>query len=266
MRFFSIERDGHQVRHDDFKAENIRMERTYFPSPWWSLDERFGGVIMGGVTVIAARPSMGKSSMAEQITTLNASGEYTVSFCGIEMGKDGHASRMRKRLSMSSIGNVNHFMDCMKINWLEVEGNRVDHIIKLDQCAGSNILVIDYIQRVKVQDSRIPRAEQIALIMDELSGYANTTGKGVVVVSQMNRGIEDVGHNRMNPLMSDLKGSGGIEEAADIIYIPIRETILKGLASRPVENVKVYCVKNRHGQTGSVDLTWVGPSASFQEA
>lgn len=255
-------------------AEELCIEREFIETPWNGFNRQFRGLVRGGVTVVAARPSMGKSAMAEQIA-IDVAGRQgmSVGFCGYEMGPAGHCIRIAKRISheIGSLELAKLRMDECDITWLEpanatVEALKACLLGPCEERSLPDLIVVDYIQEVTTDKKIADRRGQLASVMSRLQSMVKKCHyPALLIVSQMNRGIENQNNKRSNPLMSDLEGSGAIEQKADLIVMPVRKSILEGTASPPIEDVTVYVPKNRHGPTGQVRMTWTGETTSFSD-
>lgn len=230
----------------------------------------------GRVVVLAARPSMGKSALAINIAS-HIGKEKSVLFFSLEMPKD----EIVERVLSSSIG----------IDYGLIQGDGLpdedwgrisqgDHALKhsslyIDDQAGStlnqlmakarkhkhkhglDLIVIDYVQLMQGVGSN--RTEEIGSISRGLKEMAKDLECPVLLLSQLNRGVESRPNKR--PMMSDLRQSGDIEQDADCILFLYRHEVYHE-GSRP--NVAELIVsKNRQGKTGTYGLTWQGQYQRF---
>ncbi|MBT65489.1 MAG: replicative DNA helicase [Puniceicoccaceae bacterium] len=123
------------------------------------------------------------------------------------------------------------------------------------------LVVVDYLQLIKGTDSRMQREQQIADISRGMKGMAKELNVPVVVLSQLNRESEK--ENRA-PRLSDLRESGSIEQDADVVMLLHRpkksdddETVEGGGLYNEHEHIKLIVAKQRNGPVGEIDLTFV---------
>ena len=122
---------------------------------------------------------------------------------------------------------------------------------------GLRLLVVDYIQLIEPTDRKVIREQQIAEFSRSLKQLAKSAGITVLCLAQLNREIEK--RTDKKPRLADLRESGSIEQDADSVL----------LIHQPDESERlreVIVAKNRHGQTGSVQLDWMGSRMEFLEA
>jgi len=123
------------------------------------------------------------------------------------------------------------------------------------------ILYIDYIQRIKA-NKKLPKHEQVGEVAMALKELARELDIPVVALAQVNRDVEKRGDKRPN--MSDLKDSGSIEQEADNIMSLYRDEVYsedspdKGIA-------EVNVLKNRHGPTGMIRVSWIAQFMIFED-
>lgn len=246
-----------------------------------SLDQMLGGGFKPGKQVIiAARPSVGKSSLAEQLCINLARSGHPATMFSMEMGKDELADR-----AAANIGRI--ALDRLLTGQLEQdEWSRLTEAIEVmrnlplhfdDQPAltlfdisakarmlkrqhGIKLIVIDYLQLCaagKAADSRHHQIEEMSRGLKTLARELDIT---IVTLSQLNREVEKRTSGR--PILSDLKESGAIEEDADVVILLSRySTSPEGL------NVIACDVpKNRQGRVGELALSFEGQYQLWQES
>ena len=226
------------------------------------LDRLIDGVKNSDLIIIAARPSMGKSSLACQIAEHVAHQEHVIVF-SLEMPKRQVASRMLK-FHESRIGKsqaVAH-LHGLKMHVDDTPGVTLGHIRskcrQIKRQFGLGMIVVDYIQLMRGEGDN--RNQEIGSISRGLKGIAKEFDMPVIALSQLNRKVDDRGDKR--PVMSDLRESGEIEQDADVILFIYREEMYnavtehKGLA-------EVICRKNRNGATGDIATTFSGETTRF---
>lgn len=241
-----------------------------------------GGLRDGQLVVVAARPSVGKSSFAQQIAMSHARDGIASGFFGMEM-----SSRELTNRTVANLGRV--ALSSLKTGKLTndewervtdgVEALRGLPLFLYDQPAmtlaevaskarrlvrrsGIKTLVVDYLQLMKgtgrSEQQRRVELEEITRGMKQL---AKQLGISVVLLSQLNREVEKRTNPR--PVMSDLKECGAIEEDADVILA--LWTHRKGDEGQA--DIKGCVVlKNRDGQTGELALHFDGQYQRWTES
>jgi len=250
------------------------------------LDGMTYGFHPGQMIVLAARPSVGKTSLAMNFAEhamipdggRKASGVLVFS---LEMTAAQLAMRLicsRARVDMKRIRDrVISKQDSADIATTVKELKQAP--LWIDDASSSSILdlrakarrlhtksplglvVVDYLQLIRGTDNRVQREQQIADISRGMKGMAKELNIPVVVLSQLNRESEK--ENR-DPRLSDLRESGSIEQDADVVLLLHRakkrdddEAIGEGALPGDNEHIKLIIAKQRNGPVGEVDLTFV---------
>ncbi|KFL37587.1 replicative DNA helicase [Arenimonas donghaensis] len=245
------------------------------------LDELTAGLQPSDLIILAARPAMGKTTLALNIAEYGAiKSKKAVAVYSMEMS----ASQLAFRL-ISSIGRINATR--LRTGQLEDEDwSRVNMAIKMlsevkvfidDTPALSpdvlrskarrikrehdlGLIVVDYLQLMQVPGTGENRTNEISEISRSLKALAKELNVPVVALSQLNRGLESRTDKR--PVMADLRESGAIEQDADIIMFIYRDEYYhkdsadKGLA-------EVIIAKQRSGPTGTLKLKFFGEYTRF---
>jgi replicative DNA helicase len=243
------------------------------------LDERLGGLFAGELFVLAARPGVGKTSLACQIAHHVAS-RGPVYFCSLEMS----AAELATRIACG-IGRVsNHAVrtgrvsddDCRELArafnefgatqlWIHdrasLSAPDIRRAARRLAKSGLRLVVVDYLQRVCPTDWRLPRHEQVAETSDALKGLARELNVPVLCLAQLNRETEKTPGG---PKLCHLKDSGSIEQDADVVAFLIRET--EGSAEQENTAAELRIEKNRNGRTGLFNLTWHPERTLFSDA
>lgn len=255
------------------------------------LDKMTNGLKPGNMVVIAARPSMGKTSLAMNIAEHVAVDQgIAVGVFSLEMTSEELAQRMlcsRSRVNIRDlqrngflaerdfpkltgasvkIGNAPLYIDDssgLTILQLRAKARRMHqrHAVKL--------LVIDYLQLLKSDNRRAEnRQQEVADISNGIKALAKELGVPVIVLAQFNRELEkDKGRK---PRLSDLRESGSIEQDADLVCL-LYKTNRGEDEDDPVENsdtvaVSLLVAKQRNGPTGDVYFTFRRSFTRFESA
>ena len=236
------------------------------------IDKILGGFQRSDLIFIAARPGMGKSSLALGIADNVSLADGAVVIFSLEMSKDQFAQR---HLSMRT-GIDSHRIRMKKIHddeWpivLEVANEISQQNIHIDDTAGLSVdalrrearrlaanggidlIVIDYLQLMSGEGGKGGNREQeIAYISRNLKAMARELDVAVVVLSQLSRAVESRADKR--PLLSDLRESGSQEQDADVVMFIYREDYYDEDSDQ--QNIaEVIVRKHRHGDTGTARL------------
>jgi replicative DNA helicase len=250
------------------------------------------GLHEGEMVVIAARPSMGKTSLAMNIAEhVSLELKVPVGVFSLEMTADQLVLRMLCSRSRVNLRNVRDgFLaerDFPKLTGaagkmaaapLFIDDSSALSILQLRAKArrmwqqyGIKLFVIDYLQLLHSTSRRAEnRQQEIAEISGGLKALAKELSVPVIVLSQLNRELEKRGPGE-RPRLSDLRESGAIEQDADLVGLLYRETKNKdGEEEMEMEQeavpVKLYIAKQRNGPTGDVDLTFLKSYTRFESA
>lgn len=248
------------------------------------LDRLTFGLHPSEMVVIAARPSVGKTSLAMNIAEFAAMPKNPdvtppvgVMVFSLEMPTDQLAMRLlcgRARVNLNSLRDgITNASD--QANLVQVSNELKEAPIYIDDSMSLNILemrakarrlkarvdnlgliMIDYLQLVSGTDGRIQREQQIAEISRGVKAMARELGVPVIVLSQLNRESEK---DKRDPRMSDLRESGSIEQDADVVMLLHRPKVDEkedNFRSDDVERIKLILAKQRNGPTGVVDLAF----------
>lgn len=281
-------------------AELERFEKGVlpgFPTGVAKLDEKIGGWQPGIVSIVAARPAMGKSSLGlatADACTFAGHGAHLFSLEDTEaayadrtMSRTSgvHAEKMRNadlnRGDVAALGDAYRVLARRK-GWL-VDGRSgvsADEIVRSvrrrKRDNGTKVVIVDYIQLVK-RPARMSPHEALSEIVTTFADAAKQDGLAYVVMSQLNRELEKREDKR--PQLSDLRESGSLEERSkcvigvyrgsvygkakpEIDYDPKREGAPDDDAY--LKQVQLLVLKNSNGRTGKVTASWHGPTTRVE--
>ena len=255
---------------------------TGMPTGYTEFDEMTAGLQPTDLLILAARPSMGKTTLALNMAEYAAmKTKKAVAVFSMEMS----ASQLALRL-ISSTGRVNATR--LRTGQLEDEDwSRVTSAIRLlreakifidDTPALSpealrakarrlkrehdlGLIVIDYLQLMQVPGNSENRATEISEISRNLKALAKELNVPVIALSQLNRSLETRTDKR--PVMADLRESGAIEQDADVIVFIYRDEYYNKDASPDKGLAEVIIGKQRNGPTGSLKLKFFGEYTRF---
>ena len=250
------------------------------------LDGMTYGFHPGEMIVLAARPSVGKTSLAMNFAEYAVAPDGGREPCGalvfsMEMTAAQLAMRLicsRARVDVKRIRDrvlsrdestqINNTVNELKQAplWIDDASNSgiLDIRAKARRLHTKNplgLILVDYLQLIKGTDNRVQREQQIADISRGMKSMAKELNVPVVVLSQLNRDSE---RENRDPRLSDLRESGSIEQDADVVLLLNRpkqsgdeEAVNDGGMPGEVERIKLIVAKQRNGPVGDVDLTFM---------
>ena len=255
---------------------------TGLPTGYTEFDELTAGLQKTDLIILAARPAMGKTTLALNMAEFAAfKSKLPVAVFSMEMS----ASQLALRL-ISSVGRVN--AQRLRTGQLEDEDwSRVTSAIRqlkevkifiddepglspvklaakarrLKREHGLGLIVIDYLQLMSVPGNNENRATEISEISRSLKGLAKELQVPVIALSQLNRSLETRADKR--PVMADLRESGAIEQDADMIVFIYRDDYYNKENSPDKGLAEVIIGKQRSGPTGSIKLKFFGEYTRF---
>jgi replicative DNA helicase len=246
-------------------------------------DDMTSGMQRSDLVIVAGRPSMGKTSFAMNIAEHVAltNGEPVAVF-SMEMPAEQIATRM-----ISSLGRVElqklrsgrlEESDWPRINSAVALLSQQSKLFiddtpgltpselrararRLKREHGLSMILVDYIQLMQLASSSENRATEISEISRSLKGLAKELNVPVIVLSQLNRSLEQRTDKR--PVMSDLRESGAIEQDADVIVFIYRDEVYDE-DSPQKGTAEILIRKQRNGPTGTVRVTFLGQYTRFE--
>lgn len=249
------------------------------PTGFSQLDQYIGGLSKSDLILLAARPGMGKTAIALNmaVNAAKRSGKTVVIF-QLEMSRQQLATRMlssealidSKKLRMGTLEDADwermagatQSLQSMSILIDENSGITVPEMMAKCRRLGDRLglIVIDYLQLMHTPKQMDNRVQEVAEISRSLKIMAKELNVPVLCCSQLSRGPE--GRQNKRPMLSDLRESGSIEQDADIVLFIYRDDYYNN-ESENRNTAELIVAKNRHGETGTVDLQWMGQFTSF---
>ncbi len=264
------------------RAEDGRVI-TGIETGFFEMDEMLSGLQRGEMIIVAARPSMGKTAFALNIAEhIAATNRQPVAIFSLEMGKQ----QLAQRLLCSRSGVDSHKLRRNALTGEDFQeiartiGELAEAPMYIDDTPGLTLLglrakarrlasqhdlkaiVIDYLQLMSAPGSE-SRQQEVSVISRGVKALARELNVAVVCLSQLNRSAEQREGHR--PRMSDLRESGSIEQDADVVMMLHREDYYHRSSPdyTPTNTAEVIVAKQRNGPTGTVELTFHGPTTSF---
>lgn len=266
------------------KIEEIQRKGggiTGLPSGYADLDKLTSGFQPADMIVIAGRPSMGKTTIAMNIAdhVAQTSGKHVLVF-SLEMPKD---QLMRRLLASNGLVSMNHLnnADLSDEDWGRLSmatGKLMESKMLIDDAGGLTpaemrsrakkahkenelgLIVIDYLGKLRVPSLANNRNLEISEISQSVKELAKELNIPVIVLSQLNRGLEQRADKR--PVNSDLRDSGSIEQDADLIMFVYRDEVYRD-DSPDKGTAEIIIGKQRNGPLGKVRLTFQGEYSRF---
>lgn len=294
-KIFEITGKGHKHKFVDIKAalteawetidrlHHMKDELRGVPTGFKSLDALLAGLQKSDLIILAARPSMGKTTFALDIAR-HAAVDHKIPVCifSLEMSSAQLAQRMLSSESRVDAWKLRTSKNLNDNDFRFIQdgiGRLSDAPIYIDDQPGSNILkmrsfarklkmekglgliVVDYLQLMSPVQSRGSDniVQQVTEISRSLKHLARELDVPVLALSQLSREVEKRGGR---PRLSDLRDSGSIEQDADVVMFIHREDRYKEHAER--DNIaEILIEKHRNGPTGSTKLKFDGQHTTF---
>ena len=256
---------------------------TGVPTGFVDIDEMTRGLQAGDLIIVAARPSMGKTSLVLNIAQYVASlGDEVVGFFSLEMSKESLFLRLLTseaqidghRLMSGAIGGndyhrISHALE--KLNSMKLFIDDTANIGVLEMRAksrrlqaehGLNLLVVDYIQLMSGRGRFENRTLELASISRSMKGLAKELNVPIIVLSQLSRAPESRSDHR--PQLSDLRESGALEQDADVVVLIYRDDVYNRDPNSPeAGTAELILAKQRNGPTGVVKLAFLREQTRF---
>ena len=248
------------------------------------LDRKINGLNKSDLILIAARPGMGKTSLALNIT-LNAAKKSgkTIAFFSLEMSREQLGMRLMSnesfvdnqklatgQLSEEEWSKLGLASSALSQTDIRVDDNPTITVAEINaKCRRLDnlaLVVVDYLQLMTSSGERSSSNENRQQIVSDISRALKIMAKElnvpVICLSQLSRANESRQDKR--PMLSDLRESGAIEQDADIVLFLYRDDYYH--EDSPEKNVAECIVaKNRHGETGTVRLQWLPQFTTFSD-
>lgn len=235
------------------------------------IDERIGGMNKSDLIILAARPSMGKTTLAMNIAqhTLDLDEGCTLVF-SMEMSAEQLMTRMlssrgkiflnrltKGEMEQADFGKLAAATTWVKDNPVVIDDRpsltpqqvRARALREKRKHGKINLIVVDYLQLMTTNKSE-NRTNEVSEISRSLKAIAKEMDCPVIALSQLNRSLENRGANDRRPRMSDLRDSGAIEQDADIIWFLYRDEVYNPNTER-MGIAELITAKFRNGEIGT---------------
>jgi replicative DNA helicase len=259
---------------------------TGVPTGFTDLDEMTSGLQPADLIIIAARPSMGKTSLALNIAQhVGTKTNLTVGMFSLEMSKEQLFLRMltaearidahRLRggfLGERDWGRLSQAIGTLSEAKLFIDDSPGAGVLEMRaKCRrlasqnGLDLVIVDYIQLMQGRGRFENRTLELASISRSMKGLAKELNVPVVVLSQLSRAPESRTNHR--PQLSDLRESGALEQDADLVLFIYREDQYGDKNEAPTDAqgvAEVIIGKQRNGPTGTVKLAFIREFTRFE--
>lgn len=233
------------------------------------------------LTILAARPSMGKTAFAGTLAYHAAVAGAKVLFFSLEQKPIDLAERLlaaRSRVSAHALrtgtatdADIRKLEECQRhLQGIQLEVDQepersISDFITIarrkNRKEGFQLFVIDYLQLLNPFDKKELREQQVARISRALKVVARELNVSILALAQLNRLVE--GRDNKKPRLSDLRESGSIEQDADQVWFLHRPDAYDA-ADRPGE-AEIVVAKNRSGPSGTVTIAWQNQFMRFDD-
>ncbi|MDO8564409.1 MAG: replicative DNA helicase [bacterium] len=252
------------------------------PTGFKELDNKLAGFQKSDLIILAARPSMGKTSLALDIARQTAvNNKIPVGIFSLEMSSQQLVDRMLAAQSRvdawklrtgrltaaDEFNKIRDSLDILSTAPIFIDDQPGNNILKMRSVArrlksekGIGLLIVDYLQLMMPTTTKNDNlVQQTSEISRSLKQLARELDVPVLALSQLSRAVEARGGK---PRLSDLRDSGSIEQDADVVMFIHREDKYKEDSNRP-NIAEILIEKHRNGPTGKVELYFDEKKASF---
>ncbi len=255
-----------------------------WPSGLRDLDKKINGLNRSDLIIIAARPGMGKTTLALNLmANVAKEAKKTVAFFSLEMSREQLASRLLScesavdsyklttgKLDPEDWEKIGVASAALAQTDIRVSDNPTISVTEMNALCrrldNLGLIVVDYLQLMTRADKDARPAENRVNVVAEISRALKIMAKDlevpVICLSQLSRASESRTDKR--PLLSDLRESGAIEQDADQVIMLYRDDYYNPNSAE--KNVcECIVAKNRHGETGTVKVQWMPQFFSFSD-
>lgn len=270
------------IKEMEIAAQN-KGEFVGVPTGFVDLDNMLTGMHGGQLIIVAARPAMGKTAFVLNIVHhLAVKKNVPCLLYSLEMGKeelgkrlmaidamvDSKAMKLSHTLTDDDWDKLSETMDVMVKAPIYMVDNSAITLSELRSTARMHkqnhnigLIVIDYLQLMSTTGNAESRQNFIADVSRSLKNLARELNVPIIALSQLNRAVDS--RTDKKPTMSDIRESGAIEQDADIIMFIHRDEYYNPDTTTKPNTAEIIIAKNRSGETGSVDLRWIGKYTKF---
>lgn len=250
------------------------------PTGFHELDSKLSGLQKADLIILAARPSMGKTSLALDIARQAAlQHNIPVGIFSLEMSAqqltdrmvsaegrvDSWKMRTGRQLTEADFERITDAMNKLSSAPIYIDDTPANSILRMRSTArrlksqhGLGLIVVDYLQLMQTTKNYDSMVNQVTEISRSLKSLARELEVPVLALSQLSRAVEQRGGR---PRLSDLRDSGSIEQDADVVMFIHRER--NDDDSGKDNHAEILIEKHRNGPTGKAELYFDGDKTSF---
>lgn len=261
-----------------------KTDITGLATGFTEMDRMTAGLHPGELTIIAARPSMGKTAFSLNIAqhaVLRL--KRTVAYFSLEMGKESMMMRLLSAEAKVSMGEIRtgRIQDSSWPKLISAAGALSEAGLFIDDTPGISpfeirarcrrlkaqhgidLIMVDYLQLMDLKQKVESRERAVSEISKALKTIAKELQIPVIALAQLNRGVE--GRSDRRPMLSDLRESGSIEQDADVIMMLYRDDYYDKEDPDKQGHAEVIIGKQRNGATGTVKLRFDAKYSRFRD-
>lgn len=277
--------DEYAETHENPQAAHDNRVQTGFKN----LDHKLQGLRGGDMVIIAARPSMGKTAFALNMAqNVGFTGRHVAIF-SLEMSKEQLADRLvcasmginswklqKGELSDDEFSQIGGALEKLSKSNIYIDDSAAMGLMEIkSKCrrlkleSRLDLVVIDYLQLMSSGTAAFSgngnRTQEISEISRGIKLLARELDVPVIALSQLSRAVES--RTTKEPILSDLRESGSIEQDADIVMMMYREDYYVEVAEGDMNKglTSIFVRKNRNGPVGQVDLKFDSQYMKFRE-
>jgi len=265
---------------------------TEIATGFYDLDGMIEGFETGELTVLAARPSMGKTALATNIAINVAKRQTGVAFYSLEMTRKQLLIRMlsgESKIDYKTIHyNLKRKLKGLEWNFTSEQENKFanatgviselpiyiddtnalrpmeirNRFKKLSHQHEIGLIIIDHLGMIRSDIKTENKVQEIGYIVNQIKYLAKEYQIPVLLLSQLSRALTLRTEKR--PVLTDLRESGDIEQTADVVMFIYRDDYYKLPTDKKDNMAEIIIAKQRNGETGSVKLQFTGLYTLFQ--
>jgi len=270
-------------RIDELHKESGKLRGL--PTGYADLDNKLAGLQKSDLIIIAARPSIGKTTLALDIVRHVAiNSKVPVGIFSLEMSKEQLVDRLLcaqanidlwkmrtgKLSEDEDFTSIGHAMGVLSEAPIFIDDSATANVMEIRTKArrlqaehNLGLIVLDYLQLMQGEISTENRVQEISAITRALKSIARELSIPVMVISQLSRAVES--RTPPIPKLADLRESGSIEQDADVVMFIYRESMYKKDLDPDKKNIaEIYIAKHRNGPTGMLKLYFDENKVSFK--